>query len=78
VTDANKCNSTKWEVRWSNGRKSACGKTLIDAVKKMDLTKKKNIKLGILVMIRHKGISSWWDSRQFIKHANLANTSEEM
>ncbi len=61
----------KWRVEWNNGGKTGYGKTLIQAVKKMRFGKKRIIVVGMLVKVGHKGITSYWDSKQFIKHANL-------
>ena len=45
-------------------------KTLIQATKKLNLDKRK-IELGMLIRVKVNGVNMYWDSRQFIKHANL-------
>ena len=68
----------KYKIIWANGSAITEGKNLIDACHNLDLTKRRNIQLGMLVQVRENGITSWWDSRQFQKHTNLTNKMEKV
>ena len=55
----------EWTISWINGSKTVFGETLRMAVKNSEF--KGEMSLGALVKVRHKGITYYWDSKEFMK-----------
>ena len=68
TTLSTKCLS--WEIYLPEQRRIIVhGKTLIQAVKEYGLKHpRKLIECGLLVRIRHKGISLYWSGEEFLRH----------